>query len=128
MTPVAPGSPPAGRTVTRAPEVWVAAGLVVLAALGWAAVILTPDALGGSAPGACLARAQLEQAMAGTSVADQAVVRARAAALADALQRDATSASQAQADRIMSLLARPYATTTELRAAIATPKRTCPQT
>lgn len=52
-------------------------------------------------------------------------VRARAAALADALHREGTPSSSAQAERITSLLARPYATTTDLRAAIATPKPTC---
>lgn len=108
-----------------APAGWIAGGVGILAVVGWSVVILTPNLPVGPATGACPARAQLERAMAGTSVADQAVVRARAAALADALHREGTPSSSAQAARITSLLARPYATTTDLRAAIATPKPTC---
>jgi hypothetical protein len=107
----------------------VAAILVVAAALAVLAVIVRPHVLRPAPLSVCALVARLQDATDLSSVGDQAVIRARAAALADALgvdhggsQQEADPAEQDRAElagrRIRALLADPNATVQELTEAL----------
>ena len=102
-----------------------AAGSVVLVALEWS------EPVPGATPGEiCVAVADLRDALDQSSLADQAVLRERAAHVADMLGapalKDGPKGSLAAARRIVGVLDDPGATVGDLAAAVEPIVRQCP--
>ena len=110
----------------------LAAALLVAAAVGSAVLVaqqaVTPSPRATS-EGACPALADLQGVLEQASVSDQAVLRARAARLADVLagqpREEEPSGSAAAAREIVAVLDDPRATVADLEAAIAPLVRRC---
>jgi hypothetical protein len=110
----------------------LAAGLLVLGAAGAVGLIVSPWP--GARPdpqGACRAVADLEDALDLTTIADQAVVRARAAALADALitqgfgDGESGGAAAVAGRRIVEVLDHPGSTVADLIVVLGPVERQC---
>jgi hypothetical protein len=110
----------------------LAAALLVAAAVGSAVLVaqqaITPSSRAASEE-ACPALADLQGVLEQVSVSDQAVLRARAARLADVLAgqsgEEEPSGSAAAARAIVAVLDDPRATVADLEAAIAPLVRSC---
>ncbi len=105
----------------------VASGLVLAAGAVWVAVLLPGAVPIGGEPTVCQAHAELESALETSTVPGLAVVRSRAAALADALD-DGTGSSAELAGvsaQIETLLAGHQSTADDLRDVVAPVAAAC---